>query len=149
MLSHQKTVVDKETGEVLSVQSTIVKRVKPDEFIQVYLEDMSGLMNLKSMSETKILYVLWKYSNYIEEDDSYIGNKFILDKSLKDKITQHTSLGESTIKNVICSLSKRGIIIKDKKYKMNYYLNPIFFFKGKLSDRSKCYSKVIQYKIGE
>lgn len=149
MIEKTRTIVDQETGEIIEQESVVIKKLKPHEFIQVYLEDMSGLIQLKSISETKILYVLWRYSNYIEDDDSYIRNKFILDKSLKDKIINETGFVESTIKNTISSLVKRGIIIKDKKHKMNYYLNPAYFFKGALSDRAKCYSKIIQYQIEE
>ena len=149
MIEKTRTIIDQETGEIIEQESVVIKKLKPHEFIQVYLEDMSGLMQLKSISETKILYVLWKYSNYIEDDDSYIGNKFILDKSLKDKILNETGFVESTVKNTISSLVKRGILIKDKKYKMNYYLNPIYFFKGKLSDRTRCFNKTIRYQLDE
>lgn len=53
----QTTVINQETGEVLEDKSEIVsiKEVPKDSFINVYLNDMSGLMNIKTQTELRIL----------------------------------------------------------------------------------------------
>lgn len=53
----QTTVINQETGEVLEDKSEIVsiKEVPKDSFINVYLNDMSGLMNIRTQTELRIL----------------------------------------------------------------------------------------------
>ena len=53
----ETTVIDKTTGEVLDSTAEIVKykKVTEDSFISVYLNDMSGLMNIKNQTELRIL----------------------------------------------------------------------------------------------
>lgn len=41
------------------------------------------------------------------------------------------------------------MLIKDNKYKGIYYLNPKYFFKGKLNDRTKVIRNIVEYKIGK
>lgn len=52
-----KTVIDNLTGEVLSESTEIIqiKNVSKDTFINVYLNDLSGLMNIKNQTELRIL----------------------------------------------------------------------------------------------
>ena len=53
----ETTVIDKTTGEVLdsTAEITKYKKVSEDTFISIYLNDMSGLMNIKNQTELRIL----------------------------------------------------------------------------------------------
>lgn len=53
----ETTIIDKTTGEVLDSTAEIIKykKVTEDSFISVYLNDMSGLMNIKNQTELRIL----------------------------------------------------------------------------------------------
>lgn len=53
----ETVVIDKTTGEVLDNKAEIIKykKVSKDSFISVYLDDMSGLMNIKNQTELRIL----------------------------------------------------------------------------------------------
>ena len=53
----ETTVIDKTTGEILDSTAEIIKykKVTEDSFISVYLNDMSGLMNIKNQTELRIL----------------------------------------------------------------------------------------------
>ena len=53
----ETTVIDKTTGEVLDSTAEIIKykKITEDSFISVYLNDMSGLMNIKNQTELRIL----------------------------------------------------------------------------------------------
>lgn len=57
MYAKETKVIDKLTGEIFEntafLQNT--KQVKGESFINVYLNDMSGLMNIKTQTELKIL----------------------------------------------------------------------------------------------
>lgn len=116
-----------------------------EKFCQIYLEDNPDFYNL-SKSEYSILAMCWKLSSYY--DDSPIpGNKVYCTKDFIDKCIATCNLQASTVRNALSSLAKKDMIIKDKDYKAVYYLNPKFFFKGKLSDRIKVIKHCIEYQI--
>ena len=82
-------------------------------------------------------------SNYYEDKDRALpGNKISLDEELRDTIKIKTNLAAGTIRNTITSLVK-----KDSRYKAVYYLNPEYFFKGKISDRTQIIKNIIEYKF--
>ena len=39
------------------------------------------------------------------------------------------------------------MILKDSNYKTIYYLNPKYFFKGRISQRTQLINRTIQYQI--
>ena len=45
------------------------------------------------------------------------------------------------------TLSKKRMIIKDTKHRGVYFLNPEYFFKGSISDRTKVIKNIIEYQI--
>lgn len=59
---------------------------------------------------------------------------------LKLKLTQ-------LLRNTITSLVKKKMLLKDSRYKAVYYLNPEYFFKGKISDRTQIIKNIIEYKF--
>ena len=71
------------------------------------------------------------------------GNKISLDEELRDTIKIKTNLAAGTIRNTITSL----MLLKDSRYKAVYYLNPEYFFKGKISDRTQIIKNIIEYKF--
>ena len=142
----EKTVIDGETGEILSASVETVRRLSSDEFVQIYLEDMKSLMQLSTKGEIQILIWLWKASMFIEAENS-IGNKVIINKQLYSLISENTGLTEGAIRNTVSVLVKKDLLIKDAKFRGIYYLNPKFFFKGKLTDRIKSFKLVLEYKM--
>ena len=83
-------------------------------------------------------------SNYYEDKDRALpGNKISLDETIKIK----TNLAAGTIRNTITSLVKKKMLLKDSRYKAVYYLNPEYFFKGKISDRTQIIKNIIEYKF--
>ena len=61
--------------------------------------------------------------------------------------TIKTNLAAGTIRNTITSLVKKKMLLKDSRYKAVYYLNPEYFFKGKISDRTQIIKNIIEYKF--
>lgn len=143
----EKTVIN-EYGEVLSCEKTIIRSCKADEFIQIYLKDMQGLLGYTSVSECKVLMSLWEKSIYYPEGSEEFGNQvFLIEKTL-DQVCEDTGFVKSSVRNAIYSLVKKGLLLKDPKYKRNaYYLNPVYFFKGKITDRIKCVDLNVKYNI--
>ena len=122
------TTIDKDTGEHLSSEIIVRKRVSAEEFLQVYLDDFGALMGVKGEAEFKI--ILW-----IGKNMNYETNEIILVMPIKKRIVSETELSLHTINNAIFSLTKKGIMIRiDDSI---YMLSPKMFFKGRIEDRLK------------
>lgn len=143
----ETVVIDKTTGEVLDNKAEIIKyrKVSKDSFISVYLDDMSGLMNIKNQTELRILAWMWKLSTY--PDNEFPGNCVILGDLLMDKIEKDLDIKRQTIRNTVAHLVKTKVLIKDAKHRSTYYLNPEYFFKGKVDELPKVRQVVLQYDI--
>ena len=134
-------------GEILSAEVKTIKTVSAEQFWQIYLRDNEEFYKL-SKAESNVLAVLWYTSNYYEDKDRALpGNKISLDEELRDTIKIKTNLAAGTIRNTITSLVKKKMLLKDSRYKAVYYLNPEYFFKGKISDRTQIIKNIIEYKF--
>lgn len=134
-------------GEILSAEIKTIKKVDAEQFCQIYLRDNEEFYKL-TKAESNILAVLWYTSNYYEDKEQQLpGNKVSLDEQLRDTIKQKTGCAYGTIKNTISSLVKKQMLLKDNRYKSVYYLNPQFFFKGKITDRSKIIRNIVEYEF--
>lgn len=74
------------------------------------------------------------------------GNMITYNGVFKDQVMKRTGLKEGTIKNSLSNLVKKEMLLKDKN-KGVYYLNPKYFFKGKLGDRTKLIKRTIEYQL--
>ena len=134
-------------GEILSAEVKTIKTVSAEQFCQIYLRDNEEFYKL-SKAESNVLAVLWYTSNYYEDKDRALpGNKISLDEELRDTIKIKTNLAAGTIRNTITSLVKKKMLLKDSRNKAVYYLNPEYFFKGKISDRTQIIKNIIEYKF--
>lgn len=131
-------------GEILSAEVKTIKTVSAEQFCQIYLRDNEEFYKL-SKAESNVLAVLWYTSNYYEDKDRALpGNKISLDEELRDTIKVKTNLAAGTIRNTITSLVKKKMLLKDSRYKA---VNPEYFFKGKISDRTQIIKNIIEYKF--
>lgn len=136
-----------EGGEIISAEIKTLKNVSVEQFCQIYLQENEEFFTL-SKAESNVLAVCWYTSNYYEDNEFMLpGNKVTLDEQLRDLIKLKTGLAYGTVKNTITSLVKKEMLIKDEKYKSIYYLNPKYFFKGRISDRTKLLKHTIEYRI--
>lgn len=138
-----------EYGELISAEQTIVKKISAEEFTQVYLRDNEEFYSL-SKAESNVLSICWLLSIYYSDESFNLpGNKVTFDKSFKTIVEKKTGLKSSTIYNTMASLVKKEMLLKNKDEKGTYYLNPKYFFKGRLTDRTKLVKKVIEYQINQ
>lgn len=125
------SLLDKHTGEIKEWKRT--RTVSVDEFIMFFFASMPDLFQLEGL-HMKILMCCWKASTYNDVETE--GNIVYNGKLLKNYIRQcGLNVSDNTVDVVIHSLSKKNILIK--KYKGAYMLNPQYFFKGKLANKSK------------
>ena len=131
------SLLDKHTGEIKEWRRTRI--VDVDEFIMFFFASMPDLFKLEGL-QMKVLMCCWKHSTYsnVEAEGNIVNNN----KLLKDYIRScGLDLTNGAIDVIIHRLSKANILIK--KCKGTYMLNPQYFFKGKLSDKSKLEFRMI------
>jgi len=123
-----------------------VKTVEQERFMQVYLEDLSRVMNLTQMVEIKVLLWAWKNSSY-NESGSTKGNEITIVSSHKEQMAEELGYAKKVVSNTVYGLAKKGLLIRVARSR--YVLNPKFFFKGKLKDRLRCMQYILEYRIEE
>ena len=140
------SLVNKQTGELLEWRRT--KVVSVDDFIMFFFASMPDLFKLEGL-QMKVLMCCWKASTYNDVESA--GNVVYNNKTLKDYIRScGLNISDTSIDVIISRLTKLNILIK--KCRGMYLLNPEYFFKGRLSDRSKLQFSVVVdplRKIGE
>ena len=130
--SNDFSLVDNHTGELLEFRQT--RKVSLDEFIQVFFSSYPELFKLKGL-QLKVLMCCWKHSTYNKENDT-TGNIVHNNASFKQHCREEgLDMSDASIDNAISSLCKTGLL--RKKCRGEYLLNPEFFFKGSLSQRTK------------
>jgi len=136
-----ETVINEKTGEIIEKLETEISRVSTsDSFIQMYLDDMSGILNIKNYSEFQVLAQLWKRSKF----DT---NEVILVKKNKEEIAEIIGTTLQNVNNTLSQLKRKKLLInKDRGV---YYLNPKFFFKGYMQNRPTAMKVILQYEISD
>lgn len=130
--SKDYSVVDNHTGELLELRQT--RKLSLEEFIMVFFSSYPELFKLKGL-QLKILMCCWKHSTYNKENDT-TGNIVHNNASFKQHCKDEgLNLSDASIDNNISQLCKAGLLIK--KCRGEYVLNPNYFFKGSLSQRTK------------
>ena len=130
--SEDFSILDNRTGEILDLNLT--KKVDLDEFIMVFFSSCPQLMNLTG-NHLKVLICCWKHSSY-NPDNEERGNIIHNGPGFKNACKENgVDVSNAVIDNAISALCKKGFLIK--KFRGEYLLNPQYFFKGKLSNRSR------------
>lgn len=138
------SLVDNHTGELLEFRQT--RKVSLDEFIQVFFSSYPELFKLKGL-QLKVLMCCWKHSTYNKENDT-TGNIVHNNASFKQHCREEgLELSDASIDNIISSLCKTGLL--RKKCRGEYLLNPEYFFKGSLSQRTKIQMQFIVEPVEE
>ena len=147
MIEKEQIKVD-ENGEIVEASITTIKKVSYGEFMQVWLKDNEEFWDL-TKSEYSVMVQCWRASLYYPElvDENIPGNKITADKQFKDITAKNAKITVRSVDAALASLTKKNLLIKDKEYKSIYYLNPKFFFKGKISERTQIIKHSIEYQI--
>lgn len=136
--SEDYSLLDNNTGEILEFYQT--KKVSIDEFIMVFFSNYPQLMKLKGVY-LKVLMCCWKYSTYNAECEEE-GNLVYNNTCFKEYCRQDgLKAPDASIDNAISYLAKEGLLIK--KCRGTYLLDPRYFFKGKLSKRSRIMYNIV------
>lgn len=130
-------LINMATGELLEYRET--RKVTLSEFMMVFFTSYKDMFKLTGL-EIKVLMCIWAHSSFNNKNSSE-GNIIHNDGAFKECCrADGLTASNSNIDNVFSRLSKLGFLIK--MCKGTYLLNPKYFFKGTLSDRTK-----IQYNL--
>lgn len=129
--SENYSILDESTGELLDHYE--VRTVDIDAYITVFFSLIPEVMKLNGRC-IKVLMCCWKKSSF--DSLSEEGNLLHNNQSFKDYVrSTGCDITDGAIDNCISILAKRGLLIR--RCRGEYLLNPNYFFKGSLSDRSK------------
>ena len=133
-------LLDKQTGELLKYNQ--VQKVTLDEFIMVFFSCYPNVFKLEG-NQLKLLMCIWKYSSLNNDNQ---GNLFYNTAVFKQYVRDYgLDMSDSAINLYVSQLTKAGFLIK--KCRSMYLLNPNYFFKGRLSDRTRIdYHIVVENK---
>lgn len=121
---HISTIVDTQTGEVVSVNTLQTFRVdKEPDFVKLYIEDLIKLKNLPSSTNSIMLQFL-SFMRY----DNTISIHSYEKKAIADKL----QIKKVTVDMALTNLCKKSILIRVDKG--TYLANPYLFGKGKWED---------------
>ena len=136
--SKDYSLLDNHTGEILKYKQT--RKLSVDEFIMVFFASYPQLLKLRGV-QLKVLMCCWKYSSYNAESEEE-GNIIHNNASFKEYCkSEGLETSDANIDNAISALCKNGLLFK--KCRGEYMLNPRYFFKGKLSKRSRIQFNVV------
>lgn len=145
-------VVDFETGELIEStrQSThemeCFRKCTNDEFIMVYLKDLSGFLNIDNATQIKLLSIIWREVNY-NNPELNEGNVLAILKDDKERWAKALEVTTRTIDNALSALVKKKLLLSDARGK--YKLNPLYYFKGTSKDRKRILDLKVTYDIEE
>lgn len=135
--SKDYSLLDNNTGEILEYRKT--RKVTIENFVMVFLSTCTDMLSLRG-TQYKMLTLCWIHSTFNDKSCNQ-GNLLRNDGVFKENCRKDgLKLSDAAIDNVISQLAKKGFLIK--KCRGTYLLNPKYFFKGTISDRSK-----LQYNI--
>jgi len=125
------------TGEVTERVRHLVETTTAEKFIKVYLNFISGELNLKDYEKAFILEIFPRVN--------YETNKVTLLLDDKTEIANKLKRSVSHINNMITSLKKSNVLVQVSRGK--YMLNPEYFFRGDEIQRGNIINIFKQYII--
>ena len=117
----------------------------PKDFVYMFPRVLEKTTKLTEASLKVLNYVVLN-ANFA--GDPPIGNIFNLN-GFYNKIIEVTKLKKSAIAKAFKILTNLELLIKDKKARGVYYVNPLYFWKGKLSDRINSIDVSYKYVLKE
>lgn len=151
--TNEITTIDSQTGEILEQvvqqekQIIGTRKVKSqEEFIMVYLQDLSSFLRIDNATQIKLLALIWRdvaYNNPTSDE----GNVMAILKDDKERWATEINVSTRTIDNCLSALIKKDLLLSESRGK--YKLNPKYYFKGSSADRKRILDLRVNYEFVE
>lgn len=135
-----ETVIDKDTGEVLSVETkkhTYIAESK-EEFMLIYVSLFPIFLELSSPAKSLFVYILSNYN---------VNTVFEIADGSRRLIAEKLNLGKSTIANALTELRNNNLIYTHSR--AMHQINPRYAFKGSTRDRAKALKAIIEVEYNK
>ena len=119
-------IVDRKTGEILYDEGTTVSFEREPDYVKLYLNDISRLMNL-TVSGHRTFFALLRKMNFDCE--------IILTTSVRKEMVEGLVMPNNTFKHSIMDLVDAGILFR--KANNHYLVNPKLIARGSWADIRK------------
>jgi hypothetical protein len=130
--------VNIETGEVIETTNKTISFEREPDFIKLYLDDMTRILDL-NLSEQKTMFALLRKMNYDCE--------IILTTLIRKDLLNVLKMPLNTFKHSIANLVEKGIMLR--KANNHYLVNPRLFARGSWNDIQKIRMSVIYSPKGK
>lgn len=148
----EEDLVDVSTGEVLTTtvsrtKQTFKRKANYENYVQLYIEDLSNIYRIKSRTQVALLIVLCQEHKLLhrktqgEELPTFTA---LIDDKARWAEKLDISPGKN-IDNALAELVKRNIVLRISRGK--YAINPKYVFSGALKDRPEAVEISIKYEI--
>jgi hypothetical protein len=125
-LKHETTVETSGGGQV-TTSKTYSVRADSENFFQIFLESMAGLLQIKNATDHRVMYVL----NSMAEFNT---GRVILSSVERKTIIESLDVDDQTFSNSLRRLKAAGLLDGDRGI---YTINPLVFWKGTTDERKK------------
>lgn len=128
--SEIKETIDRETGELVTVETSKSWRTKvhhSQEFYMVFVNWISLEYKIKSLVAKSIL--VWMLTNA-----EYNTGRVLIPTEVRNNICNQYEISNTALSNALKTLKDLGIIQGDRGV---FYINPELFWKGELSVRNQ------------
>lgn len=141
-LTFQRTVIDHETGEILTEEFVHKRSVEPS-YIKLYVDCLCSFKGL-SKSLNPILLELLKYMSYADVTKPNGGQIIYLNKQLKQDVASATQKSLKRVEQAIGQFKDANIFKQIARG--TYQVNPLLFGKGEWKDIKNI---IAQFDFGE
>ena len=124
---------EKESGEIL--QDFVIERTcdTQEEFLKIYLNSIEDLSKIDHQTFEVLLIVL-RRARFVDKED-VMGNEFFNNDIFKHEVKMKLGLKDNAINKYVSNLTKAKILLRVNKG--SYILNPRYFLKGKMTDKTR------------
>lgn len=139
--------VDSFTGEIIAtkIHKTIAVN-NLEDFVMMFAGSVAKTRELTEASFKTLQYIVL---NAGFAGDPPIGNIFNFNAVVAENMSNKMGITIYAIKKALKKLVELELLIKDKKVRGVYYVNPLYFWKGKLSDRINSIDVSYKYVLKE
>jgi hypothetical protein len=129
-----KFIGSKEDGEILQDFVIEKKCNTQEEFLKIYINSIDDLASIDHLTFQVMLIVL-KRARFCDKENKD-GNEFFNNDNFKKEVKDKLGLKkDNTVNKYVSNLAKAKILLRVNKG--SYILNPRYFARGKMTDKTR------------
>ena len=134
MRDNTQFIGSKEDGEILQDFVIEKKCNTQEEFLKIYINSIDDLASIDHLTFQVMLIVL-KRARFCDKENKD-GNEFFNNDNFKKEVKDKLGLKkDNTVNKYVSNLAKAKILLRVNKG--SYILNPRYFARGKMTDKTR------------